>query len=184
MSINPKVENAQTIQSRDKRTREVAQLSILYYILNKDFAFIFNKPKKKTTVNSQLPELVEIDFGIDKMDINDFLEKRTEGDSVEFSKKLTQRQVARKVETLKRIYINNYLMDLAMHKGVIFESKSTKKDIEQMEWFMKIRFDGNTLTSKDILTKGIEISKLLTECVGEGKFVTIEKGQLRELYKI
>ena len=112
MSKEPKAENAQTLQSRDKRAREVAQLSILYYILNKDFAFMFNKPKKKTTVNYPLPDLVEIHFGKDKMDVNDFLEQRTKGDIAEFSKKMTERQVKRKVETLKRTYINNCLMNL------------------------------------------------------------------------
>ncbi|ELP84748.1 hypothetical protein EIN_174430 [Entamoeba invadens IP1] len=175
---NSTKENIQTRQSRDKKTKEVAQLSFLTWILNEQFSFTFQRPKKRSTVNFCFPDLLEIDFGKDKMDMTKFLNERVEEDFTQFCKSMTVKQASRKVDHLKRVYINNYLTDLAVHSGVAIQSKSTKKDLEQMERFVEIQFRGETFGQNSIIEAGVEINVHLMEFLGENTIVNIPKGQL------
>ena len=176
-------DNVQTKQSRDKKTKEVAQLSFLIYILNKDFSFQMNRPRKKSTVNCAFPDLVEINFGQDKTNIVEFLNERTKKDSERFMKTLTPKQANRKLDNMKRIILNNYLTDLVTHRGVKIESKTTHKDVEQMERFVRIDYDGHIYNQLDIIETGIEINTILMKLLDKHPSIVVEKGKLYELYK-
>ncbi|BFU22694.1 hypothetical protein EHI8A_110110 [Entamoeba histolytica HM-1:IMSS-B] len=174
--------NIQTKQSRDKKTKEVAQMSFLIWALNRKFSFSFQKPKKRSTVNFCFPDLIEIDFGKDKMNVVQFLNERAEEDYNNFSQRMTPKQANRKVEHLKKVYLHNYLTDLAIHDGITIISKATQKDIEQMERFIRIEFDSNTYDQSEIVEAGVEINVILMAMLGDNSTLNVPKGKLYESY--
>ena len=178
LSKYPDLDNVQTIQSRDKKTKEVAQLGFLIYILNKEFSLTMNRPRKKSTVNCSFPDLVEIDFGKDKTNIVDFLNSRTKLDSQRFMETLTPKQANRKLDNMKRIILNNYLTDIVTHMGVKIESKTTHKNVEQMERFIKIEYDGHIYEQQEIVEVGIEINTIIMKMLGKNSTIVLEKGKL------
>lgn len=172
--------NSQTLQSREKKNKEVAQISFLTWLLNEKYSFTFQKPSKLSTVNLCYPDLVEINFGSDSLDVKHFLEEHFD-DKFQFYKKTkNQKQAERKIGQLKRVGIHNYLLDITTQlEGITVDSKSTQKKDEQMERIVSITLsDGSTYYQSDIIRHGTEINKLIMDMLNNKSTLTINKGEL------
>ncbi|KAL7713431.1 Uncharacterized protein QTN25_008953 [Entamoeba marina] len=150
--------NSQTKQSREKKTKE------------------------RSTVNLYFPELLRIDFGKDEVDVPKFLNDRYKATTDDLRKNLTQKQADRKIEHLKRVFLNNYLMDLSEQNDVAIFSKTTKKKEEQIERFTLVEIKGFVYNQEDIVEMGVEINKLIMGMQGSKATFTVKKKELFDLF--
>ncbi|ELP91389.1 hypothetical protein EIN_154560 [Entamoeba invadens IP1] len=174
-------------QKNDLKSFESIQQGVLLALLNTFCDFSLELPTKLSTVTLNNPRLVSLVIGDEEINVKR-LSERMYADSFicEMQRGVKEETCVRTYEKKKRIFINNFLVDVALELGFVFDSKYSRKSRQtlQLERVQRIFKDGQLVMDRDdIIKRGKAINKYLFSLVSNNNSVTIARnnGTLQKL---
>ena len=152
----------------------VVQQSVLLSLLNNYCDIILTHQKKQSVVTSSFPLLLTLQFENEEpIDIQDLADKMCRPLYQQELQSVNKRQTAvRRFEKNKKSFVQHLLIDMLREKGIVFESKMSRKSskTQQFERIEKIYVNGKLFMNfKQFISKGYQINTLindmLTRCI-------------------
>lgn len=162
---------------RDMKNYESYQQAVLLVLLNHYCSFSIQKPLKTTSSIEPRPEVIELVFDTDSINVQTLTENNCKSIlSFDLQQDIKKKTALRRFSKNKTIFTVNLLFDILLEKGFFFNSKKSKKSAKsiQAERIEDIFYLDNLLMSREtIVEKGRKLNDYFYTMVKSKKSVTI-----------
>ncbi|ELP86228.1 hypothetical protein EIN_111520 [Entamoeba invadens IP1] len=166
-----------TIQKKMVKDLECYQESILVYLINNFCSITIARPRKQSTVALCCAKVKILHFKNGEIDVMNLAESRLRPTYLkEIEDGIAKPTAFRRYEKNKKIFVHNFLFDIALELGFTFDSKLSRKSEKtfSIERFERIFFKGKEVFNlQQIVTEGGIITDHLFDLVANGNSVKL-----------
>ncbi|KAL7713796.1 TATA-binding protein-associated phosphoprotein [Entamoeba marina] len=174
-----KNERKYVIKKREMKNYESYQQAMILGLLNQYCGMTIEQPTKVSKVTISSPKVITLHFDTEDINIQRIAETQCKLIlEEEIQKRISNKTAMRRYEKNKKIFIQNFLFDICLEKGICFNSFLSRKSnkSQQIERISSIHYNINSfITQNQLISKGKAINTYLLSLIQSDKRITIPK---------